>query len=58
MIENYSNKNLDDVINIENKSFNHLWLTNQFKSYSIDILSSRGYIYRVRDRIVGFFMDQ
>ena len=58
MIEKYFNKNLDDVARIEKLSFNNPWPIYQFKNYSMNLIFSMSYIYKIGNKVVGYLMGQ
>ena len=58
MIFNFTDKHLDEIANIEKKTFESPWLLEDFKSYLKKNLLSMSYIYKKGNKIAGYLMCQ
>ena len=58
MISNYYYQSIDEVYEIEKKSFNNPWGKSQFLRYSMNSNSSMSCIYKTNNRVIGYLMAE
>ena len=58
MISNYYNQSIDEVYEIEKKTFNNPWAKSQFLRYSMNSDSSMSCIYKTNNRVIGYLMAE
>tara|TARA_Y100000814_G_C12128105_1_gene333035 strand:+ start:38 stop:472 length:435 start_codon:yes stop_codon:yes gene_type:complete len=59
MIYNYYYKDyISEIYKIESETFEYPWLKKQFSRYSMDFDNSMSYIYKLKDKVVGYLMAE
>mgnify|MGYP001194734745 CR=1 FL=1 len=58
MINIFTNKHIDQVLEIEKINFSHPWDTDQFYSYCMQPMKFLSYVYFKSSKVIGYLMSE
>ncbi len=58
MINSYHNSDINQVYQLEKKTFKEPWLESQFSRYAVGLNNSMSYTYKINNKVVGYLMAE